>query len=49
MKKIAKVLPRSRVLRFAQLENRFDLVLRLQLAGILPLVAADKAKKSGNL
>jgi hypothetical protein len=44
LKKLAKVLPKSKVLRFAQLENRLDLVLRLQMASALPLVPADKAK-----
>ena len=44
LKKIAKVLPASKVLRFAQLENRLDLVLRLQMASAVPLVPADKAK-----
>lgn len=38
LKRIGKVLPASKVLRFAQVENRLDLALRLQLAGALPLV-----------
>jgi hypothetical protein len=45
LKKIAKVLPASKVLRFAQLENRFDLVLRLQMASAVPLVPADGLTK----
>jgi hypothetical protein len=44
LKKISKVLPASKVLRFAQLENRLDLVLRLQMASAVPLVPADQAK-----
>ena len=45
LKKIAKVLPASKVLRFAQLENRLDLVLRLQMASAVPLAPADKSKQ----
>lgn len=37
LKKIGKALPKSKVLRFAQVENRLDLTLRLQLASALPL------------
>ena len=44
LKKIAKVLPASKVLRFAQLENRLDLVLRLQMASAVPLVPGDQSK-----
>jgi hypothetical protein len=40
LKKAAKVLPASKVLRWAQLENRLDLGLRLQLADAIPLVPA---------
>jgi hypothetical protein len=40
LKKIAKLLPASKVLRFAQLENRLDLALRLQLADAIPLAPA---------
>ena len=39
-KRAAKVLPAAKALRWAQLENRMDLGLRLQLAGTLPLVPA---------
>ena len=42
LKKLAKVLPKSKVLRFAQLENRLDLVLRLRMASVVPLVPVDK-------
>ena len=45
LKKIAKVLPASKVLRFAQLENRLDLALRLQMASAVPLAPADKSKQ----
>jgi hypothetical protein len=48
LKKVAKVLPKSKVLRLAQLENRLDLALRLQMAGAVPLVPADQSKKQGN-
>jgi len=44
LKKFSKVLPAAKTLRFAQLENRMDLVLRLQLASIVPLVPVKKAE-----
>ena len=44
LKKIAKGLPASKVLRFAQLENRLDLALRLQMASAVPLVPARQSK-----
>jgi hypothetical protein len=37
LKKFAKVLPASKALRLAQIENRLDLALRLQLASAIPL------------
>ena len=37
LKKFAKVLPASKALRLAQMENRLDLALRLQLASAIPL------------
>jgi hypothetical protein len=42
LKKMSKVLPASKVLRFAQVENRLDLALRLQMAGAVPLVPAGQ-------
>jgi len=42
LKRAAKSLPASKVLRWAQLENRMDLGLRLQLAGTIPLVPTSK-------
>ena len=38
LKKANKVLPAVKVLRWAQLENRMDIALRLQLASVVPLV-----------
>lgn len=38
LRKFAKILPATKVLRFAQLESRMDLVLRLQLASVVPLM-----------
>jgi hypothetical protein len=35
--KFTKVLPASKVVRYFQLENRLDLVLRAELAGFVPL------------
>ena len=45
LKKLTKVLPKSKVLRFAQLENRLDLALRLQLASAVPLVPTKQTIK----
>ncbi len=41
LKKFGKALPTSKTLRFAQLENRMDLVLRLQLASRIPLLPIE--------
>ena len=41
LKKFAKTLPASKTLRFAQVENRLDLVLRLQLASAIPLMPIE--------
>ena len=45
LKKFGKVLPAAKVLRFAQLENRLDLAVRVQLAAAVPLVPADNKQK----
>ena len=42
LNKFAKVLPATKALRFAQLENRMDLVLRLQLASVIPVAGGTK-------
>jgi len=44
VKKIAKVLPKSKALRFAQVESRLDLALRLQIATAFPLGPAVGSK-----
>jgi len=44
LKRAGRVLPAAKTLRWAQLENRMDLVLRLQLAGTVPLVPAAQSK-----
>ena len=44
LKKLGKALPTSKVLRFAQLENRLDLVVRVQMAAAIPLVPAATNK-----
>lgn len=41
MKRVGRVLPASKTLRFLQLENRLDLTVRLQLATSIPLVPAQ--------
>jgi hypothetical protein len=41
LKKFGKVLPAAKTLRFAQVENRMDLLLRLQLAAAVPLVPIE--------
>jgi hypothetical protein len=38
LKKTAKTLTAAKALRLAQVENRLDLMIRLQLAGAIPLV-----------
>jgi len=42
LKRAGKILPAAKALRWAQLENRMDLALRLQLAGTIPLVPTAK-------
>ena len=42
LKKFAKILPAAKALRLAQLENRMDLALRLQLASVIPLAPGSK-------
>jgi hypothetical protein len=37
-KRASKILPAAKALRWAQLENRMDLILRLQLAGSIPMM-----------
>jgi hypothetical protein len=44
LKKFAKILPPVKALRFAQVESRLDLALRLQLASSIPLMPTAKAK-----
>ncbi len=41
LKKFGKVLPASKTLRFAQVENRLDLALRLELAEGIPLAPVE--------
>ncbi|HMO65506.1 MAG TPA: hypothetical protein PKE47_09860, partial [Verrucomicrobiota bacterium] len=41
LKKFARVLPAAKALRFAQVENRLDLALRLELAASIPLVPIE--------
>ncbi len=40
-RKFARILPAAKALRFAQLENRLDLALRLQLASAIPLAPIE--------
>jgi len=44
LKRARRVLSAAKTLRWAQLENRMDLVLRLQLAGTVPLVPVAQSK-----
>jgi len=44
LKKLGKVLSASKVLRFAQLENRLDLAVRVQVAASVPLVPSDSKR-----
>ncbi|MFN0066403.1 MAG: hypothetical protein ACKVYV_02095, partial [Limisphaerales bacterium] len=41
LKKFARILPAAKTLRFAQVENRLDLALRLELAASIPLVPIE--------
>jgi hypothetical protein len=41
LKKIGRVLPASKTLRFAQVESRLDLALRLELASTVPIVPLE--------
>src|SRR5262249_45650891 len=43
-KRASKALPAAKALRWAQLENRMDLVLRLQLASAIPLMPDTSSK-----
>ncbi len=43
VKRAAKSISAANALRWAQLENRMDLALRLQLAGVIPLVPVEKS------
>ena len=45
VKRAGKVLPAAKALRWAQLENRMDLGLRLQLASVIPLVPAGESPR----
>lgn len=42
VRRAAKIIPAAKALRWAQLEQRLDLALRLQLVGTVPLVPATK-------
>jgi Spy/CpxP family protein refolding chaperone len=42
LKKMSKVLPATKALRFAQIESRLDLAVRLQVAASIPLVETPK-------
>jgi hypothetical protein len=44
LKKFGKVLPPSKVFRFAQLDNRFDLGVRVGLAATIPLLPVSQAQ-----
>lgn len=44
LKKMGKVLPASKVLLFAQLDNRLDLGMRVALAASLPIVPTTQAQ-----
>lgn len=41
LKRFGKILPATKALRLAQIENRLDLAVRLQLASAVPLVPSD--------
>jgi hypothetical protein len=43
-KRAGKLIPAAKALRWAQVESRLDLALRLQLAGAVPIVPTKQAK-----
>lgn len=45
-RKMAKVIPASKVFRFAQLENRLDLGTRLALANAIPVLTPSNSEKT---
>ena len=47
-KKLEKILPSTKVFRFAQLDNRFDLGTRAAMAASIPLLGVQKSPGSGN-
>lgn len=47
LKKLGKVLPPSKVFRFAQLDNRYDLGTRVGLAAAIPVLPGGEAHRSG--
>jgi hypothetical protein len=48
IKKFEKVLPPTKVFRFAQLDNRLDLGVRVRLAASIPVLTADRAPSAGD-
>ena len=42
LKKFARIITPVKAMRLAQVENRLDLTVRMQLAGIIPLVSAKQ-------
>ncbi len=44
LKKFEKVLPPSKVFRFAQVDNRYDLATRIALAAWIPIIPATQAR-----
>jgi hypothetical protein len=44
LKKFGKVLPASKAFRFVQLDNRFDLGVRLGLAASIPMLPTSQAR-----
>jgi len=48
LKKFQKILPPSKVFRFAQLDNRFDLATRVQMATAIPLMSTAQTQATGD-
>ena len=48
LKKLQKILPSSKVFRFAQLDNRFDLGTRAAMAASIPLMPTPKPQAGSN-
>jgi hypothetical protein len=45
VRRAGKLIPAAKALRWAQVENRMDLMLRLQLASVIPLLPVNTGSR----